>query len=216
MGASMARLQLPDRSRSSLKHLIEYSEEQFRRLLSALESASRLNPQSVATAIVPPIRGSEEVVSTIFALHHAQATSDVTRETFLGDLIETMGLDPETPGFEMAKSRLSKVLSIGSLGKLAKASRVLSEYDHAFYDATIFSDIRPVFGDEASSPPAGMGIVHTLEILYHKDRLHERFFVALTTKDLQKLRSALDRAELKVTTLRESLAKAGIEYLEGE
>jgi hypothetical protein len=144
----------------------------------------------------------------------------VTQERFLTDLIESMAEKwPQAVSDEdiaTFRARLVRLLGVDSIAIVTKAARVLTDYERAFYDVKILTDLRPVFSADASAGAIGMGIVHVLEILFHGGRGHEKFFVALTTADLKKIRTALDRAELKVGTLRDSLTKSGIRYLEGD
>lgn len=217
----MAKLQLSERFRNAIDELRRSSEEQFAAIVDALSAVTRPNSETVAATMPSGLSDPEEVVQAVFALHHTLAQSDVTQERFLTDLVETMKTkwpaETASDDIRAFRTRVTRLLGVESIATVTKASRVLTDYERAFYDVKILSDLRPVFPTEPASGPIGMGIVHTLEIQFHKNGSdHDKFFVALTTTDLKKLRSALDRAELKVGMLRDGLTQSGVRYLEGD
>ena len=217
----MAKLQLSERFRTAIDELRKSSDEQFAAVVAALSAATRPNPEAVAATMPLGFLDPEEVVQAVFALHHTLAQSDVTQERFLTDLVETMRTkwpsETSSDDIRTFRTRIMRLLEVESIATITKASRVLTDYERAFFDVKILSDLRPVFPADPASGAVGMGIVHTLEIQFHKNgRDHDKFFVAMTTADLKKLRSALDRAELKVGVLRDGLTHAGVRYLEGD
>jgi hypothetical protein len=217
----MAKLQLSERFRNAIEQIRTYDEERFSALVTALTHASRPNAQTIAATLPAGISDAEDIVDAVFGLYHTSASADVTQERFMTDLIDTLRPKwPQDVGAEAEqefRTRISRLMSIDSIAAITKAARVLTDYERAFYDVKILSDLRPVFPTDPSSGPIGMGIVHTLELLFHKTgRSHEKFYIALTTADLKKIRSALDRAEIKAGTLRDGLTQSGVRYLEGD
>ncbi len=111
-------------------------------------------------------------------------------------------------------SRLTELLEIEkSVGITSKASDVLTEHEHLFCGVRILTDIRPIFQDDLSSAPSEAVIIHTLKIAYHQDREHKEFYVAMDAGDIQKLKSAIERAELKDNSAKAMLDKADVLYL---
>jgi hypothetical protein len=77
------------------------------------------------------------------------------------------------------------------------------------------TDVRAAFSDDASELPTGMTVLHTLQIGYHDDTgRHREFYVTLESDDLEGLRDAIDRAEMKKKALEELLAKADCRLFE--
>jgi len=113
--------------------------------------------------------------------------------------------------------RLSQLLSVESLNVLeTKAQELKLEYEHAFCDCRIFTDLRPIFGGNVSDSPDTMLIVYTLKVGYHDshENRHREIHIALDAGDLASLRAAIERAETKAKSVRTRLGSAGIKSLE--
>jgi hypothetical protein len=84
-----------------------------------------------------------------------------------------------------------------------KAYDLQTEGERTFCDARILTDLRPVFGKDIASGPAGMVIIHRLKLGYHNSEgEHRTFYIALDAEDLVTLKKAIDRAELKARSLK--------------
>jgi len=113
--------------------------------------------------------------------------------------------------------RLAQLLEIEkSLGTTSKANDVLTEHEHTFCDARILTDMRPIFPSDLAVSPTEAVVVHTLKIAYHQDREHKEFYVALDFDDIQTLKTAIERAELKDQSAKSLLDKAGVQCLDVE
>ena len=81
---------------------------------------------------------------------------------------------------------------------------VATDDERIFCHARILTDMRPVFGSEIESGPAGMVIVHLMKIAFHDatSKDHKEFYVSLDSDDLQTLKKIAERAEVKASTLK--------------
>ena len=114
---------------------------------------------------------------------------------------------------EDLRQRLAKLLGYeNSLGVTSKALDVMTEHERILCGARIVTDIRPVFGRPTDKPTAAV-IVHNLKISYHQDDEHREFYVALDTEDVVRLRTLLERAEMKAQSLEALLQRAATPYL---
>lgn len=144
---------------------------------------------------------AEDIVRALYSLYAYRADSETDLADFTPELIKAMRRggkdlvlsDEEKPSFH---EKITKLLGIGAVGLAAKAERLRTDYANTFHDAKIMTDIRPVFADPGEKP-LGAAITHTLKIEYHNGGEHKHFYVSLDANDLELLRKAAERAELK-------------------
>jgi hypothetical protein len=128
--------------------------------------------------------------------------------------VEELGLKSDQEKRERLKARLTRVLSLErSLGATAKALSVAFEHKYLLHQARIVTDLRPIFGANASEPPAAFVVSHVLCLECHKDKGEEELFVALDSADLSRLADVVKRAQQKDEALSRSIAPCGIKVL---
>jgi hypothetical protein len=115
---------------------------------------------------------------------------------------------------ELLRTRLQRLLSSASLGLLAKALDLATEYGRLFHEARILTDIRPVFMSDVGSPPAAGVLVHTLKVEYHGAEGDGAWYVALNDRDLAQLGEVVERAMTKASSLRTLLGAGMLPYLD--
>jgi len=153
-----------------------------------------------------------EIVGTIYALYRVRAAAGVSEEQFLKDLMEDVTSRPNPPLspelISIARRRFEILLNIETLAAISKAIRLQREGERLFCDATILSDMRPVFTEDPAARPSGFVVNHVLEIEYHENGEHKGFFVVLDAVDLATLKKTVDRASAKDKTLSVLLEEA--------
>ncbi len=159
-----------------------------------------------------------EIVGTIYTLYRVRAAvGEVEPERFLKDLMEDISTRPDPPlapeVVSTARRRFEALLNIDSLSIISKATRLQREGERLFCDATILSDMRPVFTDDPAVRPSGFVVNHVLEIEYHENGEHKAFFVVLDAIDLAELKKTVDRASAKDGTLSALLEEAKLPRL---
>jgi len=112
--------------------------------------------------------------------------------------------------------RLTQLLAVDSLEPLAKASIILTDHACVFLECRTRTDVRAVFGADTEALPRGAAINHMLAIAYQRDGKRETFYLALNSRDVNKLRSALNRALSKEKGLKKLLEAAKVSFLETE
>jgi hypothetical protein len=193
-------------------------------LIEAL-GAARISAQPNETAAqiadsVPtiPIADLDLIVRTVYSLYYAREFSDVARSRFLDELVDALleiqDIGKVTSGNVAAiRERFKRILSVGSLGLLSKASRLQREGERLYCEAMILSDIRPIFGDDIAAGPTSAVLTHTLKLSYHGGEGHRDFFVVLDGEDLTALGEVVDRAKAKDESLRGVLRRTDIQDL---
>src|SRR5262249_9184415 len=156
------------------------------------------------------------MIRTLFSLCVFLTDEESALEENLADLTNVMQssgrpelslTDEEKPAFEM---RLERLLKIPVVATSAKVQRLRFEYPNVFRDAKIITDMRPIF-EQPENRPVGCALSHTLKLTYH-DRAgeHKDIYLALDGMDLEILKKAIKRAEMKATTLKSFLEVAGL------
>ena len=92
------------------------------------------------------------------------------------------------------------------LGITEKAEDLLSRDDRRFEDATVSTDLRPIFGGNVDDAPAYSLVLHNLVLRLNDGGSTRTIGLTLTSKDILKLADALDRAYKKEKTLRQHAA----------
>lgn len=223
----MPSISVPDAYQSGVDALVHITDDQFSQLLSALKAAKpSLFSTGLASQVAPSINGlkSREVrriVESLVAMYAVRIRLGISSSEFASGISAAIDDFEEASFSEEDKlrlaERLTQLLEIEkSLGITSKANDVLTEHEHTFCSARVLTDIRPIFQSDLASPPSEAVVVHTLKIAYHQDREHKEFYVALDSDDIQMLKSAIERAELKDRSAKSLLDKAGVLCLDAE
>lgn len=217
----MPKLQIPEAYRRSIASLATLSDAEVAALDAAFRNATSTSAAKIAASITPPIPNGQELVEAILPFYTLPEDAGVTLHQFVDDVVEAVRRewDENTRAMseERFRSRLASLIAIPELATLTKAVAVLSDYERPFQSVKILTDLRPIFRDKPEDGAVGMGIVHILRITYDTPHLGPQdFFVALSSGDVQKFKTVIDRAEAKAMALRQALTSANIRYMEGE
>ena len=222
----MPSLTIPERYQTGLMAIASLPDASFICLLKALTNAG---PAETADELANRIEGQipesgrtnlANMISAIAASQEVQRSAHVNPAKFASDT--WTALSEDSPDLmrdidsETMKSRISSLVAQTDIHLTAvKIRGLLSEVERAFCGARIMTDIRAAFEDDASKPPPGVTILHTLEIKYHDDLgQHREFYVALDDNDLAILKEAVERAEKKKKTLELILNKADLKVFD--
>jgi hypothetical protein len=212
---------VPERFQPALNRIVELADAEIESIRQALASAEpsldvgslTAHVQSSLKKEVPEI---EDIIRTLVSLNNARMSADVSVERFVRDIprrvTERKGKAFDRTGFER---RLVALLNVESLTISARAFDIQHEYERVFVSARIVTDIRTVF-DNTGTNPVGAMIVHNLNIKYSKSGTFKEFFIALDDGDVAKIKTILDRAETKSSSLEAALERSGIRYFESK
>jgi hypothetical protein len=212
----------PDTLARSLRALASLPQSQYESFLKYLRQIPpQIKHESIfsgADQKIPEVgEHSEAVKSAAFSLLLSKVRGQLPIHDFVSELVEALS---SRPGFEeesarnTLRARATEILSIKSLDVIARAHDVLTVHACAYVKSRILSDLRPVFGDDVGSTPIGAVLVHMLSIHYlNLDQLNA-FVVGLDEKDVDELLEVLQRAKRKSRTLRDTLRKTDVPYIE--
>jgi hypothetical protein len=215
------KLLVPEKYRLAIAKLVQLTDEQTDAAIVALRAATKTDASVIAASLTLPIANAEDIIDATLSFYSVRAEWDVPLEQFIDDVTDAVRQSWDTAVAEdieaRFRARLTAVLTLPEVASLTKVTRVLSDYEHAFQSVKILTDLRPVFGESPEDGPIGMGIVHTLKIGYDgADLAYHEIFIALTSRDIEKVKSAIDRAAAATTILQQQLLNAGIRYLESD
>jgi hypothetical protein len=218
-------LRIPSEHQAGLVKLHSLSDQTASALRSALAYAAEEKESAELSAEdVKPVEGLspavlDQILEVITGLHHARAYADVSLDEFVNDVSGSIQstVDPDFPktgpALDRFKVRLKAFLGIDAIARAAKSNVVRYEQERTMHGVRILTDARPIFGNDVKEPPEAIAIIHTLKIAYHRSgRLEEEFF-AFDEHDLEELKNAVERAELKASGLRAVLTKSGLKVL---
>ena len=224
----MPILRIPKEVYPGFESILRLDDDSANQIIASL-SAAKFSPKPARViaemkAIVTSLPSEEvELIGMVIAslygvCNQAEQSLGEFANELIGVVERTDELQkPEQWERERAANFFERALSTeGALSVAVKAFGVLSDHAHVFSEARVLTDLRPIFGSEASSTPTSVVIVHNLKIVYQEGEDQKEFFVALDTNDLHTLRTVLERAETKTTSIKPVLKKAALHYLDVE
>ncbi len=211
----MLELHVPEQIKPVITRIIELDSKDYQDLLEALEStAPSLNVEKLADRVSEELSnrldGVIEIVRALNSMNHARLRADRSIENFVQAIARSLQdqlVKPEQ------LHRLSSLLSAQALLVSTRASDLQHDFDRVFVSAKIVSDVRTVF-DQGGDKIQGSMVIHNLNITYAQDGDFKSFYVAMDSTDLAKLRTVLDRADVKSSALKDSVERAGNSYFE--
>ena len=214
----MLELRIPEQIKPVISRILELDSKEYQDLLEALESAEpSLNVESlvesVSAALPSGLEGVVDIVRALNSMNHVRLGADRSVEDFVQAIARS--LESQFQG-QFDKSNLlhkiSSLLKAQALLISARASDLQHDFDRVFASAKIVSDVRTVF-DQSGDKIQGCLVVHNLNITYAHENTLKSFYVAMDSADIAKLRTVLDRADVKSSALKTSVENAGNRYL---
>lgn len=163
---------------------------------SALEAAEIQSPEEVV-----------EFIASLFYLYHGLESGHTEDEMVEGITQYFLREQPVESLSDYAQAdrlggNLRKIINTNTaLDLTAKVALIKNDHPHAYANAKIYTDMRPVFC-RSDMEIRGAVIIHTLKLSYQDGQERKDFFVALDQADLVSLRESVEKAERKEATLR--------------
>jgi hypothetical protein len=212
------RISIPPRLHSVIALIADHANQLslLPEAISGIDPGKR-SPERIASAFASKAglsrADANSIITQLLALQNLRSDSSLTPPQLFDAL--TQSLERDAPPawqtkyldkWKQAREAVEKAVdSTNLLNIVYKTSRLIYEHQHVFYDASIITDIRPVFDDSARTVNQ-LTISHVLEIEFSEDgRTARKFYVALDAVDVAKLKRACERAEAKTVTLKETL-----------
>jgi hypothetical protein len=217
--ASPSSIRMPREAIAVLQRVANLDELHANALVNALSTGEARDLSALKTAVTRAVgdvwqdqEAIDSFVTNFISMLALGTTRNLTADHVANVLTENVGSAVEKDGGskEVLSRRLVALLTARDLVAVGKAADIITEYDQVLNLARIISDIRPVFGNNASDDPMGAVIVHTLKIDYFHDNRVNTISFALDADDLADLKRVVDRAQEKQRTLSRTLHRAGL------
>jgi hypothetical protein len=153
---------------------------------------------------------ARSVIASLRSLYLFKASADAAVPDLVTDLINALHVPDEQK--EELTLKLTQLLSVSALDRAYKIEQLKSDYHNVFYDAKILTDLRPVF-DKPDAPPIGATITNTLKIICHEYEDHKELYFSMEPENLAQLKRIVERAELKMSSLRTFLKSSNLPEL---
>jgi methionine synthase II (cobalamin-independent) len=215
----MAAIEIPERYKGGLIKLITLSENSVDQIISAFEGvAPKFFPEELSKDVISKIEGVSpddllEIISAILILSKHRVHDDIPPEELAEQIVQALS-DVKKNQQQGLKRRLVRFFQIETLLISAKASSIMLSHENIFCSARIITDVRPVFGSDPSVTPNAAVTVHMLNLSYHHEGQIKELYIAMDALDIDTLRIALDRADLKGQSLKSLIKRAGLTHLD--
>jgi hypothetical protein len=210
-------LQVPPQHKDGFLAVRDLTDDEFGAFVAMLDGIAAVDCFPVddlvrqAVDSVPRL-SKKEAQGIIRALQSVQTGRTIHGDSLTGfangiATSDSLKLAPEEAA--LLARRIEILANPPAIGVTAKAADVAREHERIFHSARILTDIRPVFDDDASNPPVGAVVTHTLRIDSFTKGSMEDYFVALDTRDLIQLQTIVNRAIEKNRSLNRVLDSIG-------
>jgi hypothetical protein len=219
-----AKLRVPNQHHKLLAQFVKLTSTERDALLGALKSEeitvsldALADRVAIASGLDPD--KTAQILELLVNLAGARESLGLSAEEFVAEFrhaIEVLDKSDLVPqDWATFESDIVSLLSSdGSFALTAKATVIMREYPHVYYDGRVLTDLRPVFGGNVEESPAALVAVHTLKIMYIKDAEPLSFFAALDRADVLGLIDVLQRALKKEDALRHLTDEKQVKLLE--
>jgi hypothetical protein len=169
------------------------------RMLAAVPSFDEPTAAALAEAVISIIGGRE--------VHHDPTAA------FVDGVATSTDLALDEASQRVLSDRLMRLIGLAPVMIVGKAADVAADQERIFHSARVFTDLRPVFGDDPSAGPLGAVVLHTLKVDYLRNGVVEDVYVVMDNEDLETLASVIDRARAKNTSIGRFLDETGFRRL---
>lgn len=219
----MASFRIPKAHHAGLAKLLALEEASKQRLLSALRDFPLAsNPDALSKRVSSetgiPLDDVSSIITVLVSLSSVHIYLDLPTTELAKQVCEAMIESGDKELGLMADTRpqfadyLSGLLEARSLVISSRVVDVWAEHEHALCSVRIFTDLRPVFGEENAVLAAG--IVHMLKLAYHERDGVKEIYIAMDDDDIDKLIDALEYASVRSENLKSILSEAKITQFE--
>lgn len=219
-------IRIPKQYEVAFEKLIRLNDEAVEELVSLLGTPPQtFNPETLMSRLSSGVKNiptddARKILDALFSLSALRSETEVTIEEFTDEVLRALGATGNEQ-FKLNddsgrhfKERLIRLLTGKSFTVATRALDLMFEHQHTLQGLRIISDIRSVYTSPPDAEPSAAIIVHMLKIRYVEDQESRDFFVALDTADLRILKEVVERAEKKTESLKETLTRTGIPYVD--
>ncbi|MEO7323948.1 MAG: hypothetical protein ABIW82_03890 [Dokdonella sp.] len=215
------RFSIPEPQARIFTYLCQLDFPALTELLTSLSSVrATVFPVShigaIATKFADSEHSSEEIARAILSLHGTrQGFATMTDADFVDTAVRSIKAKGARRGAESKlRSLFINLLGLKALRVSVKATRLVLDSERHMHDASLCTDLRPVF-DTVGSAIDGYVIMHTLKIDYVEAGEDRELHMYVDEDDLTALEEAVVRARRKSAVLRANALTTKTEIIGG-
>jgi len=208
----MARINVPRKDLNSLKGFIDLSNNQQVNIIHILkniekgEQSPEIKNKLISTCDVDN-SFSTTLLQFIFSLKVTQLNLDIKDDDLIENVLDNLlAVFPELDNTDgVIKNTIIDLITIDNfnLKILSKSLNTINENDNVYLNSKIINDIRPILLD---GKIGGVMLYHSLKLTFIENDDSKDFYVALDTKDLEKLYKTIGKSLEEVTLLKEKFS----------
>jgi len=208
----MARINVPRKDLNSLKGFIDLSNNQHVNIIHILkniekgEQSPEIKNKLISTCDVDN-SFSTTLLQFIFSLKVTQLNLDIKDDDLIENVLDNLlAVFPELDNTDgVIKNTIIDLITIDNfnLKILSKSLNTINENDNVYLNSKIINDIRPILLD---GKIGGVMLYHSLKLTFIENDDSKDFYVALDTKDLEKLYKTIGKSLEEVTLLKEKFS----------
>lgn len=182
---------------------------------------SRLTTARLAQHIVdgvPEIEDPRGTLEALLSLVGLLADDDeLAAEELAEDVARSPDLGLDEDRREQFAEHLRELLRLEPVVLAARAHDVATDSERVFHEARVLTDLRPIFGQDASAGAKAATILATLRIKAHEDTGGlKSYYFALDHADLLDLQAVIRRALAKMAAMKRVAERMQLPYWEYE
>lgn len=221
-GNRLSTYQVPKQFREPFEAVATLADNDFNQISTLVSDAADGDQMTELTeavvAALPDVEsgtvdGMLEGLVTFQQMLHSSGTSVADGALMLSESPD-LTLQPEQR--EILRKRLLELLNAARIRVVSKALTLSLDHERVYLDSKVITDIRPIFGTDDEPSVDGALVNHVLRMTYiDAAGVRTTISLALDSRDLVGLKSALDRAEKKEVAVRALLEAGGVALVGG-
>jgi len=216
----MGEFSMPERHANGLAALSAWDEEKRKQLYRALaELPVTLCPWPSVQATIDEVDTSidaQGLAAAIRGLNSARLNHiDVAESALVSASVRAVLKHHADANKEELVSVVVNLLALSNVRLATKAGRLAVDSAAHVHDASIFTDLRPIFNEDGSTIDAAI-INCTLKLDYATQEGSREFYVTVDEDDLTQIESAIARARRKISALRLQASQQGLTIISGD
>lgn len=207
----MNSINIPERFRPIFKEFLSLSVEVRDQIIDKfIESRPDQETSDIADLIAeghPELKSFILKLTAMFiSLHQALNAENLSPNEISAGIVKALQrLGDEYPIDNNLQGQLDRLFDKKSqFGVVSKAMALLAGREKLITSTRIITDIRPVFAEDDDCTVRTNIIIHNLVVTYRDANDEKEIYFALSGKDLDKLKTDIDRSSRKEKTIREN------------
>jgi hypothetical protein len=192
------------------------NEETLSRVQAVMSQTKVTDHATLAASVAKVIdstEGASGLIEALVAIYLLKSTHGWSSDETAVQISQAYGLPSDPDIRRQIKANLPPLLDSVGFITAAKTTDIMFANERTHNAARIITEVRPVFDEDLEAPPLAAVVVHQLELSYFENGETKTFYTVLDDGDLEQLKSVVERAQQKSSSIQTFFDKAGIKAL---